>query len=101
MSRAIKMALATVERVGIAPLKRIANSRPTDYTGSSWGIWQARRAEVEKQVIADLREAGAIVRDNGERIVIRFAGMQASSSQGLIGALSNWRSQAHLAEQKS
>lgn len=93
----MKDAILAVERLGIAPLKRNAAARPDTYSGDAWGTWLSRRAEIERKVTADLEKRGAKVgSDSQGRAVFRMAGLTATSTQGLLAALSNWRSRARI-----
>ena len=94
MSRAMKEARSVVDRKGIAPLRRVANCRPKSYLDDVWVRWQARRAEVEKNAVADLEAAGARIRWTAQITVIDFGGLRAQSTQGLLMALLNWRTRS-------
>jgi len=94
VSADLKDAMVAVERFGFAPLKRIAATRPKTYTGEAWPIWLERRAEVERKVAADLEKRGARIGHSVGRTVFRMAGITATSTQGMLAALGNWRVQA-------
>lgn len=65
---------------------------PCDY--SDRDVWR-RYDEARTALAADLEATeGAVIRSSGDNTSIRLAGIRATSTQGLIGALGNWRAAA-------
>lgn len=95
MSADLKQALALVERKGIASLKRVAATRPDIAArGDAWQLWTTRRHEVDIDVAKALAAEGAKISIDTQGARIRYGGISASSTMGLLGALNNWRAQA-------
>ena len=92
----LKDALRLVGTLGLAPLKRVANTRPKNYfdNRSSYDAWTRRLREVEAVVIEKLRAEGAAIVTCKDPVRVRFAGIAATSTMGLEPALKNWQTRA-------
>lgn len=90
----LKWALAKVEQLGIAPFARLRGSMPKDYSGARYGNWLKRQKEVTGEVVIRLTAEGASVIEIGGLTRFTFAGVKATSTMGLAGALRNWRQAA-------
>lgn len=90
----LKEAIRLVETLGLAPLARAANTKPKTYLGDGYRRWMARRHELAAIAAEKLREHGASVTLDRDPVRVRFAGITASSTQGLQQALKNWKAAA-------
>ena len=86
----LKTALRFVDTRALAPLMRIEAAMPKDSFGDAKATWFRRRAEIENDVIAELRTIGGSVSD-GDPVRVRIAGVTGSSTMGLTQALRHWR----------
>lgn len=93
---ALECGLRALEVHAFAPLARVYASEPKDYRGSAYGVWRRRCLEVTDQVVAALTTHGGatINAGTGDVTRIRLAGITSSSTQGLNGALRNWKTAA-------
>lgn len=87
-------AVRLVEIKGLAPLIRVHNTMPTDFSGPAYSVWKRRLSEVETAVMIALASGGARVGNGGDLHRIRLAGIAASSTGGLQMALNNWMTAA-------
>lgn len=90
----LKWAMTKVRQLGLAPFARLRASMPTDYSGARYGQWIKRQAEVTRDVAIRLTAEGASVIEDGHLTRFTFAGIKATSTMGLAGALRNWRQAA-------
>jgi len=72
-----------------AKLSAVNGLMATDYAG-----WARKRRDAEESAVAKLTAAGAVVRYRGGDTAFRFRGINAGSTCGLPGALSNWKAAA-------
>ena len=94
MTGVTKDLLWQVERVGIAPLRRVEAARPKGYVHTNYAAWKLRKIEVERSAMHELAALGAEISLTGNTAAIKLAGITVRSGRGLLGALLNWRGQA-------
>ncbi|MBL45148.1 MAG: hypothetical protein CMN71_10660 [Sphingomonadaceae bacterium] len=100
MSAVTKDLLRQVERVAIAPLRRIEAARPKGYVHTNYAAWKLRKREVETHAAKELAAIGATVIWSGNSASIALVGITARSGRGLLGALQNWRARAEQSPRK-
>lgn len=87
----------TEQLVNLARLRRVIKEKqdslpPCDYHDRAAS---RRYQDALAALAADLAASeGAAIRSAGDNTSIRLAGIKATSTQGLIGALGNWRAAA-------
>ena len=94
MSAVTKDLLFQVERVAIAPLRRIEAARPKGYVHTNYAAWKVRKSEVERSSMHQLASMGGETSLSQNRAAIALAGITARSGRGLLGALLSWRRKA-------
>tara|TARA_B100000749_G_scaffold264873_1_gene239532 strand:+ start:825 stop:1142 length:318 start_codon:yes stop_codon:yes gene_type:complete len=88
----LEQAKRLVATKALAPLARVYASQPRDPLNFYAPQWRERLRAAEAEVIETLRAAGARVdRFDDGCVRILFAGVWASSRQGLRKALQHWK----------
>lgn len=94
----LRHATGEVQRLAIGPLVRLQLSAPDAMArGDAHVRFKARKLEVEGEVAKALADLGAFVAYGGTESRISYAGVTASSSQGLLEAVRRWRTTAQYA----
>ena len=88
--------VSMVDRIALAPFRRIGNAMPKDYRGHVLDQWIKRQHEVEAEVEANLIARGARIVRDGHGVRFTLGAMEARSTMGLQSAIRNWRNRAVL-----
>lgn len=84
----------TTLKEGIALVDRlIADHRKAThglYVSNDYDRWKAANAAATEAAKEALVAAGAVVRDSWQGAAVKLAGIRATSTSGLFGAMQNW-----------
>lgn len=64
------------------------------FATKDYADWRRTRLDAEAAATARLEAAGAVIRRAGPVEAIKFAGIQSTSTCGLLGAIGNWLTSA-------